>query len=307
MFCANCQRELNETEYPMQLKVCPFCGKPLQHQGSSNVKRGPFGTRRVTSTPVGNPTTSSYSSNATGNIGSYTGHVTAPAQLNHAATPLSAKGIYEPLHAPHSAGPETYHFVFTANANEFFRIWIVNLFLTIITLGVYNAWAKVRTRRYFYANTYLANYNFDYLAKPLPILRGNLIIGAGVLLYAWASRSANSNLLLIILAVFAATFPFLVYQTLRFRAYYTSYRGIRFHFHGKLGESYWVYLLSALPFLGPLASGIFSSTLSNGDIERGTTSAIVLGVLTLLFALIYPYARFLQKRYYFANMAYGTA
>jgi len=33
---------------------------------------------------------------------------------------------------------------FTAGAGEYFRIWIVNLALTIVTLGVYSAWAKVR-------------------------------------------------------------------------------------------------------------------------------------------------------------------
>jgi hypothetical protein len=44
-------------------------------------------------------------------------------------------------------------FEFRGEAREYFRIWIVNLALGIVTLGVYSAWAKVRSERYFYGNT----------------------------------------------------------------------------------------------------------------------------------------------------------
>ncbi|HEX8601991.1 MAG TPA: DUF898 family protein, partial [Pseudoduganella sp.] len=40
-------------------------------------------------------------------------------------------------------------FEFTATGGEYFRIWIVNLLLTIVTLGIYSAWAKVRRNQYF--------------------------------------------------------------------------------------------------------------------------------------------------------------
>lgn len=55
-------------------------------------------------------------------------------------------------------------FKFTGNAKEWFGIWIVNLFLSIITLGIYSAWAKVRTKKYFYQNTWVAGHNFNYHA-----------------------------------------------------------------------------------------------------------------------------------------------
>jgi len=44
---------------------------------------------------------------------------------------------------------ETKQFYFTGKGGEYFRIWIVNICLTILTLGIYSAWATVRTRRYF--------------------------------------------------------------------------------------------------------------------------------------------------------------
>ena len=47
----------------------------------------------------------------------------------------------------------TIPFQFDGKATEYFGIWIVNILLTIITIGIYTAWAKVRTNRYFYGKT----------------------------------------------------------------------------------------------------------------------------------------------------------
>ena len=106
---------------------------------------------------------------------------------------------------------------FTGTGGEYFRIWIVNLFLTVLTLGIYSAWAKVRTRRYFYANTLLADHPFDYRANPWYILRGNLILGFGLLLFL-AFESFGPVYSGIVLAAFYAFLPFLIYKSLRFNA-----------------------------------------------------------------------------------------
>jgi uncharacterized membrane protein YjgN (DUF898 family) len=78
-----------------------------------------------------------------------------------------------------SAEPETsasplspVTFVFTGRGGEYFRIWVVNLLLTVLTLGIYSAWAKVRRAKYFWQNTRLEEHVFDYHGVPLAILRG---------------------------------------------------------------------------------------------------------------------------------------
>src|SRR3569623_2722255 len=58
-----------------------------------------------------------------------------------------------------TSGPQ--HFEFTGTGPEYFRIWIVNLLLTLSTLGIYTAWAKVRRVQYFYRNTRVADSVFD--------------------------------------------------------------------------------------------------------------------------------------------------
>src|SRR6266853_2254617 len=78
--------------------------------------------------------------------------------------------------AANAAGSEKRYAVeFSASAGEYFRIWIVNLALTVATLGIYSAWAKVRKRRYFYSHTRIDGEGFEYLANPIAILKGRLI------------------------------------------------------------------------------------------------------------------------------------
>ena len=74
-------------------------------------------------------------------------------------------------------------FEFRATGGEYFRIWIVNLLLTIVTLGIYSAWAKVRRLRYFYGSTLLDGHSFEYHAKPLAILKGRLIVFAAYVVF----------------------------------------------------------------------------------------------------------------------------
>lgn len=94
--------------------------------------------------------------------------------------------------------------IFKGNTAEYFGIWIVNLLLSIVTLGIYSAWAKVRRKKYFYHNTLIENVGFDYHAKPISILKGRLIAFAFLMAYSF---SANINpmfpaLLMLVLFIF---------------------------------------------------------------------------------------------------------
>jgi hypothetical protein len=172
--------------------------------------------------------------------------------------------------------PETvrYVFRFRGTAGEYFRIWIVNLFLTVITLGVYAAWAKVRTRRYIWANIDLAGHPFTFHGKPAAILRGNVIIAVLFTAYI-AMERFDPAFAGVLFVVFTFVFPFLVCKSLRFNAHNTSYRNIRFHFQGSLRESYETYLLFA-------------------------------GIVPFTLFIFFPAWQFYKKRFFFNNLAYGT-
>jgi uncharacterized membrane protein YjgN (DUF898 family) len=134
---------------------------------------------------------------------------------------------------------------FTGSGSEYFRIWIVNLLLTIITLGIYSAWAKVRRLRYFYDNTKLDGASFEYHGNPIAILKGRIV--AFVLFggYNLAIRF-SPKLGLAILVVLMAVLPWLVWKSIQFKLYNSSYRGIRFGFKGSAGKAYKAYLLMPL-------------------------------------------------------------
>lgn len=126
---------------------------------------------------------------------------------------------------------------FHGSASEYFQIWIVNLVLSIITLGVYSAWATIRTRRYFYGNTTVDGSGFDYHATPKAILKGRLIAVALLLLYIFGDVIHIKVIPFIVLMV-AVLFPWLFCTALRFRRRMTSYRNVRFNFSGGIGQSY---------------------------------------------------------------------
>lgn len=123
---------------------------------------------------------------------------------------------------------------FEGSTSEYFKIWIVNIALTIVTLGIFSAWAKVRSKRYFYGNTYIGAHAFDYHAPPLRILLGRAIAVALLACYFLASVIAPAARALGYL-VFLFALPWLIKSSLRFAARNTSYRNVRFNFHG----TYW--------------------------------------------------------------------
>ncbi len=131
---------------------------------------------------------------------------------------------------------------FTGNGGEYFRIWIVNLALTILTLGIYSAWAKVRRLQYFYRNTALLGNSFDYHGDPVAILKGR-IIGVLLLVSYNLAFAFSIRLGLLILLILLAVFPWLIQRSISFRLHNSSYRGLRFRFTGAIKDAYEVFLV----------------------------------------------------------------
>jgi len=143
---------------------------------------------------------------------------------------------------------------FAGSAAEYFRIWVVNLFFTLASLGVYSAWAKVRKKRYFYGATRLDGDSFDYFASPRAILYGRIIAVVAFFLYAFAGElyppAAYGFLALAVLLA-----PWLVMRTLGFNARNSAWRGLRFDFAAPTKEVVrrYVGLLAALVLTAGLA------------------------------------------------------
>jgi len=150
-------------------------------------------------------------------------------------------GSESPLQSPPARAPEQLHF--TGRGAEYFGIWIVNILLTIVTLGIYSAWAKVRRLQYFYRHTQVAGSSFDFHGSPTRILIGR-VIALGMLIAYNLSVRLQSAMTIVILAGIAFVMPWLLRNSFRFRLYNTSWRGTRFHFRGTVAGAYRVFLLN---------------------------------------------------------------
>jgi uncharacterized membrane protein YjgN (DUF898 family) len=169
---------------------------------------------------------------------------------------------------------ETVAFEFHGKGGEFFKIWIVNVFLSILTLGIYSAWAKVRTHRYFYSNTQLGNHSFEYTASPITILKGRIIAAVFFATYYFIVEMAPM-LAPVFMLVFFVVFPLLLCRSLAFRNRNSVYRNIRFGFDGTYFEAVKAFIL--WPMLLPFTLG-----------------------------LIFPYIVYKQKAFIVGNTRFGT-
>lgn len=166
------------------------------------------------------------------------------------SNPESAAVPAEAAAAPLS---QEYRFEFHGNGGEYFRIWIVNLLLTLATLGIYGAWAKVRRLRYFYGNTVLAGSSFEYHGEPLKILKGRLIAVALLIPYLVTSR-IYPILSLAFALVFLLLLPFIVVKSRRFLMRMSSWRNVRFDFAGEYRGAVRAYI--GVPMLASLTLGV---------------------------------------------------
>jgi uncharacterized membrane protein YjgN (DUF898 family) len=191
---------------------------------------------------------------------------------------------------------------FTGSGSEYFRIWIVNLLLTLVTVGLYFPWAKVRRLRYFYGNTHVGEHALDFHGSPSRMLRGFLLVAALVLLYSLAGRFSPTAGFIAFLIV-AAIWPALFRAGQRFRLANTSWRGLRFRFNGTLGDAYRAMLPLFVPSALMLAVlAMFGD--ADGQPTRG--AGVWFGLSPIVLLLLLPLFWWMLKRYQHDHMALGT-
>ncbi len=157
----------------------------------------------------------------------------------------------ESVHTSHQ--PEFSPIRFTGSAKEYWGIWITNLVLTIVTLGVYSAWAKVRRKRYFLNNTNIDGISMIYHATGLQLFKGRAIAFAVIVA---TSIISNASIIggLVVAVAFLFVLPWGLNVSMRFNARMTSWRNVRFNWHGGYWKTFSVLWLSILAII--LSAGI---------------------------------------------------
>ncbi len=182
---------------------------------------------------------------------------------------------------------------FVGSTPEYFKIWIVNLCLTILTLGIFSAWAKVRKKRYFYSHTTLDGTPFQYLGQPIPILKGRVIAACVFLIY-YASSHFFTSLLPYVFAAGVVLAPWVLVRSAAFNARYSAFRNMTFHFDGRyLDAMKALYLWGIIP---AFALGVMSNWWRKNTIA---------GIAVLAFGLVFPLWMKRVKNFIIIHTSYG--
>lgn len=147
-----------------------------------------------------------------------------------------------------------------------------NAVLTIVTLGIYSFWGKNAIRVFHYSHTELQGDRFAYHGTGMELLRGTLKAFGIILLLAIAvvalsfgfgalfgssqqaiSPIMTNGLVVVLYAGIAILMMAAINGARRYRLSRSSWRGIRFSFHGRLR-----------PFLGMMLKGTLLTILTLG-------------------------------------------
>jgi uncharacterized membrane protein YjgN (DUF898 family) len=191
---------------------------------------------------------------------------------------------------------------FGGNGLEYFKIWIVNILLTILTFGLYYPWAKVRRNRYFYGNTSLQERDFEYHATGKQLFFGYLI--ALVLFVIYIVFSEIFPILGTLLAIVMFGFiPWVIVKSMMFNMRMSSFSNVRFGFDGDFSGSYFIFLV--LPLLLNLGFGI-SVAIAFGLFGLHPIIGVV-GLLGCLAYAVFAFAYFVKRssEFYLKNTNFG--
>ena len=172
---------------------------------------------------------------------------------------------------------------FNGKASEYFRIWIVNLCLTLMTLGVFSAWAKVRKKRYFYSHTVIDGTPFQYLGQPLPILKGRIVAVVFFAAY-YVVHHFFMSLLPVIIAAALVVAPWAIARSAAFTARYSAYRNMTFSFAGDYRDTLrTVYWLGLIPIVAVGTAYQTGMTIESGK------AAVITGIAVILLGILFPW------------------
>ncbi|MDR2164725.1 MAG: DUF898 family protein [Zoogloeaceae bacterium] len=216
-------------------EVRAACNKALQHFIQQQRTGAPlpmedFEALQAARAEIGDPRRKArYDQELAARRASGDGNRTTPALFSGATTIAPAA---KPAPSQNADEVSEHRFQFTGSGGEYFRIWITNLLYTLLTLGMYSAWAKVRREQYFHRNTLLDGSGFDYHGNPVAILKGRMLAGLLLVIYSSSQRFFPWPVYTGVLLLALPLLPWLVQRSLVFRARNSSYRGLRFDFHG---------------------------------------------------------------------------
>ncbi len=202
--------------------------------------------------------------------------------------------------------------IFSGTTSEYFKIWILNVCLTLVTLGIYSPWAKVRRLRYFHGNTTLDGHAFAYTADPIRILKGRAVAVAALLLYV-ATTYFAPRVALAILSFGVLLTPAIIVVAARFNLRNTTYRNIRFDLRARIMDAYRMFI-TPLFILVAGAWILYLLTENSRFVEQMQSAGgddfhreeLFTSYLLVLLGPLLPYLDYLRVRFLANHICWGN-
>jgi uncharacterized membrane protein YjgN (DUF898 family) len=176
---------------------------------------------------------------------------------------------------------------FTGSGGEYFRVWIVNLLLSIVTLGFYTPLARRRTAQYFYGHTLLAGSPLEFTAQTRRMLVGFVLFALLYGAFKLASNTGQDRVVAVMLLGGALLAPYFWGSAMRFRFNATRWRGVRLQFTASWREVYrssWPVFAFALVWAAGLA--LIPAVVPRGKGAASVGPVLAIGIATAALSLL---------------------
>src|SRR5688572_19251642 len=94
---------------------------------------------------------------------------------------------------------EAFQLEFTGSGAEFFRVWIVNVLLSVVTIGFYTPYARRRTAQYFWGHTMVAHSPLEFSVQQKKMVIGFILMAVLYGLFRLASETGQDAVVAIML------------------------------------------------------------------------------------------------------------
>jgi uncharacterized membrane protein YjgN (DUF898 family) len=192
---------------------------------------------------------------------------------------------------------EAYPMEFTGSGGEYFRVWIVNVLLGIVTLGFYTPWARRRTAMYFYGHSMVANSPLEFTAQQRKMVLGFVMLVLLTVAYKLAANTGQDLAVALMLLGGAVLAPYIWASAMRFRLGATRWRGLRLQFSASWKEVYlaswpvfalalvWFGVFYGMQILSPELAQMMDEPTRSGPKVRPDFTAAMGALLALGFVL----------------------
>ena len=193
-----------------------------------------------------------------------------------------------------SAAIDAHPLEFSGRGGEYFRVWIVNVLLSIVTLGLYTPWARRRTVQYFYGHTLVADSPLEFTAPQRKMVTGFVLLVLLTLAYNIAVDTGQDTAVALLLLGGAVLAPYLWASAMRFRLGNTRWRGLRLRFAASWREVYsaswpvfaialvWIGVVFGLRWVAPELAQALDGATPNGDEKSSAMPALPPALWALL-------------------------